>query len=196
MAIPSESRWTQLPLGELYHPLGSFLAGPFVIVRSLLLGQVHKLGPGSYNFKDFLTQMQQKPQSKRGLLSSGEMRFRGLIGVGAPVSSSKCPLWEGFCSLDRLRSRLLWAGLLPRLGQALLCLTGPSALTCNSALSPVAVRSSRRDKRGSPPGLRRNLEYIRSSKNVSSPPANQEMMTKKQQNASTELGLERSDRDK
>ncbi|XP_049989895.1 lymphocyte expansion molecule-like, partial [Alexandromys fortis] len=42
--------------------------------------QVHKLGPGSYNFKDFLTQMQQKPQSKRGLLSSGEMRFRGLIG--------------------------------------------------------------------------------------------------------------------
>lgn len=92
MAIPSESRWTQFPLGELHHPWGSFLAGPslvpFFIVRSLLLGQVHKLGPGSYNFKDFLTQMQQKPQSKRGLLSSGEMRFRGLIGVGAPVSSS------------------------------------------------------------------------------------------------------------
>ncbi|XP_021490939.1 ciliary microtubule-associated protein 2 [Meriones unguiculatus] len=42
--------------------------------------QVHKLGPGSYNFKDFLTQLQEKPQSKRGLLSSGEIRFRGLIG--------------------------------------------------------------------------------------------------------------------
>ncbi|ERE83034.1 lymphocyte expansion molecule [Cricetulus griseus] len=42
--------------------------------------QAHKLGPGSYEFKDFLTQLQQKPQSKRGLLSSGEVRFRGLIG--------------------------------------------------------------------------------------------------------------------
>ncbi|XP_059112005.1 lymphocyte expansion molecule [Peromyscus eremicus] len=42
--------------------------------------QVHKLGPGSYNFKDFLTQLQQRPQSRRGLLSSGETRFRGLIG--------------------------------------------------------------------------------------------------------------------
>ncbi|XP_051027976.1 lymphocyte expansion molecule [Acomys russatus] len=42
--------------------------------------QVHKLGPGSYNFKDFLTQLQEKPQSKRGLLSSGETRFRGFIG--------------------------------------------------------------------------------------------------------------------
>ncbi|XP_054576930.1 lymphocyte expansion molecule isoform X2 [Eptesicus fuscus] len=39
-----------------------------------------KLGPGSYNFKDFLEQLQRKPCSNRGLLSSGELRFRGLIG--------------------------------------------------------------------------------------------------------------------
>ncbi|EPY84591.1 hypothetical protein CB1_000466005 [Camelus ferus] len=42
--------------------------------------QKEKLGPGSYNFKDFLEQLQQKPGSTRGLLSSGEIRFRGLIG--------------------------------------------------------------------------------------------------------------------
>ncbi|XP_004438686.1 PREDICTED: uncharacterized protein C1orf177 homolog [Ceratotherium simum simum] len=42
--------------------------------------QNEKLGPGSYNFKDFLEQLQQKPCSTRGLLSSGEIRFRGLIG--------------------------------------------------------------------------------------------------------------------
>ncbi|XP_054390225.1 ciliary microtubule-associated protein 2 isoform X2 [Pongo abelii] len=39
-----------------------------------------KLGPGSYNLKDFLEQLQEKPCSTRGLLSSGEVRFRGLIG--------------------------------------------------------------------------------------------------------------------
>ncbi|XP_042525626.1 lymphocyte expansion molecule [Dipodomys spectabilis] len=39
-----------------------------------------KLGPGCYNFKDFLEELQQKPGSTRGLLSSGEIRFRGLIG--------------------------------------------------------------------------------------------------------------------
>lgn len=48
----------------------------------LLKGQKDKLGPGSYNFKGFLEQLQQKPCSNRGLLSSGEIRFRGLIGVG------------------------------------------------------------------------------------------------------------------
>ncbi|XP_007944142.2 lymphocyte expansion molecule [Orycteropus afer afer] len=42
--------------------------------------QKEKLGPGSYNFKDFLEQLQQKPGSTRGLLSSGEVRFRGLVG--------------------------------------------------------------------------------------------------------------------
>ncbi|KAL2772480.1 lymphocyte expansion molecule isoform 2, partial [Daubentonia madagascariensis] len=42
--------------------------------------QEQKLGPGSYNFKDFLEQLKQKPCSTRGLLSSGEIRFRGLIG--------------------------------------------------------------------------------------------------------------------
>ncbi|XP_008568368.1 PREDICTED: uncharacterized protein C1orf177 homolog [Galeopterus variegatus] len=42
--------------------------------------QEQKLGPGSYNFKDFLQLLQQKPCSTRGLLSSGEIRFRGLIG--------------------------------------------------------------------------------------------------------------------
>lgn len=47
-----------------------------------LLGQKEKLGPGSYNFKDFLEELQQKPRSTRGLLSSGEVRFRGFIGVG------------------------------------------------------------------------------------------------------------------
>ncbi|XP_059545422.1 ciliary microtubule-associated protein 2 isoform X3 [Myotis daubentonii] len=43
-------------------------------------GQKDKLGPGSYNFKDFLEQLRQKPCSNRGLLSSGELRFQGLIG--------------------------------------------------------------------------------------------------------------------
>ncbi|EHH14819.1 hypothetical protein EGK_00804 [Macaca mulatta] len=43
--------------------------------------QEQKLGPGSYNVKDFLEQLQEKPCSTRGLLSSGEVRFRGLIGT-------------------------------------------------------------------------------------------------------------------
>ncbi|XP_006879884.1 PREDICTED: uncharacterized protein C1orf177 homolog [Elephantulus edwardii] len=42
--------------------------------------QKEKLGPGSYNFKDFLELLKQKPSSTRGLLSSGEVRFRGVIG--------------------------------------------------------------------------------------------------------------------
>uniref|UniRef100_A0A673TCS6 Lymphocyte expansion molecule n=1 Tax=Suricata suricatta TaxID=37032 RepID=A0A673TCS6_SURSU len=42
--------------------------------------QKEKLGPGSYDLKDFLEQLQQKPCSTRGLLSSGETRFRELIG--------------------------------------------------------------------------------------------------------------------
>ncbi|XP_058511908.1 lymphocyte expansion molecule isoform X1 [Ochotona princeps] len=42
--------------------------------------QGQKLGPGSYNIKDFLQLLNQKPGSTRGLLSSGEKRFRGLIG--------------------------------------------------------------------------------------------------------------------
>ncbi|XP_032971345.1 lymphocyte expansion molecule [Rhinolophus ferrumequinum] len=49
------------------------------IVREKLL-QKENLGPGSYDFKDFLELLQQKPCSTRGLLSSGEVRFRGLIG--------------------------------------------------------------------------------------------------------------------
>lgn len=48
----------------------------------LLLGQKEKLGPGSYNLKDFLEELKEKPCSTRGLLSSGEVRFRGFIGVG------------------------------------------------------------------------------------------------------------------
>lgn len=77
------------------------------ILPSLLLGQVHKLGPGSYNFKDFLTQLQQRPQSRRGLLSSGETRFRGLIGVGAGVPRALCPWREECGSFDSLGSTLL-----------------------------------------------------------------------------------------
>lgn len=42
---------------------------------SLLLVQKEKLGPGSYELKDFLELLQQKPCSTRGLLSSGEIRF-------------------------------------------------------------------------------------------------------------------------
>ncbi|XP_012605138.1 ciliary microtubule-associated protein 2 [Microcebus murinus] len=42
--------------------------------------QEQKLGPGYYNFKDFLELLNEKPCSTRGLLSSGEVRFRGLIG--------------------------------------------------------------------------------------------------------------------
>lgn len=37
--------------------------------------QKEKLGPGSYELKDFLELLQQKPCSTRGLLSSGEIRF-------------------------------------------------------------------------------------------------------------------------
>lgn len=53
-----------------------------VTVCFLLSGQKEKLGPGSYNLKDFLEELQKRPCSTRGLLSSGETRFRGLIGVG------------------------------------------------------------------------------------------------------------------
>ncbi|XP_054994289.1 lymphocyte expansion molecule [Sorex araneus] len=42
--------------------------------------QKEKLGPGSYNFKDFLQELQERPGSLRGLLSSGEVRFRGFTG--------------------------------------------------------------------------------------------------------------------
>ncbi|KAF3819798.1 hypothetical protein GH733_015307 [Mirounga leonina] len=42
--------------------------------------QKEKLGPGSYNLKDFLELLKEKPCSTRGLLSSGEIRFRGPIG--------------------------------------------------------------------------------------------------------------------
>ncbi|KAK1340047.1 hypothetical protein QTO34_018611, partial [Cnephaeus nilssonii] len=62
---------------------GSFCVIPkfkVFTVSLFLKGQKDKLGPGSYNFKDFLEQLQQKPCSNRGLLSSGELRFRGLIG--------------------------------------------------------------------------------------------------------------------
>lgn len=92
-------------------PFGLFpgwtFPGSFFILCSFLLGQMHKLGPGSYNIKDFLTELQKKPQSKRGLLSSGETRFRGFIGVRDLVSSTLRPLWEGCCLLDSLRSTLL-----------------------------------------------------------------------------------------
>ncbi|XP_004468034.2 ciliary microtubule-associated protein 2 [Dasypus novemcinctus] len=62
------SRLTQLPHFQYQ-----------AIVREKRL-QKERLGPGYYNFKDFLEELQQKPRSTRGLLSSGETRFRGLIG--------------------------------------------------------------------------------------------------------------------
>lgn len=91
--------------------------------------QKEKLGPGSYNFKDFLEQLQQKPCSNRGLLSSGEVRFRGPIGVGAllkgvgalPPSALFEP--EAWVVLEVLLS----SPFLPRLGQALLQV--PTALS-------------------------------------------------------------------
>uniref|UniRef100_A0A8C6RDX2 Ciliary microtubule associated protein 2 n=1 Tax=Nannospalax galili TaxID=1026970 RepID=A0A8C6RDX2_NANGA len=55
---------------------GWIFSGSAFILCSLLLGQEHKLGPGSYNFKGFLTQLQQKPQSKRGLLCWGRSASR------------------------------------------------------------------------------------------------------------------------
>ncbi|XP_054428459.1 ciliary microtubule-associated protein 2 [Pteronotus mesoamericanus] len=66
------TRLTQLPHFQ-YQP----------IIRERRL-QKDKLGPGTYNFKDFLEQLQQKPCSTRGLLSSGEVRFRGHIGNSYP----------------------------------------------------------------------------------------------------------------
>ncbi|KFO20961.1 hypothetical protein H920_17754 [Fukomys damarensis] len=42
--------------------------------------QAQELGPGSYNIQGFLEELQWKPSSTRGLLSSGETRFSGLIG--------------------------------------------------------------------------------------------------------------------
>uniref|UniRef100_A0A8C5L0K1 Ciliary microtubule associated protein 2 n=1 Tax=Jaculus jaculus TaxID=51337 RepID=A0A8C5L0K1_JACJA len=53
---------------------------PHFRYQTIVKERKQHLGPGSYNFKDFLTQLQQKPQSRRGLLSSGEIRFRGPVG--------------------------------------------------------------------------------------------------------------------
>ncbi|KAM4805522.1 LOW QUALITY PROTEIN: ciliary microtubule-associated protein 2 [Urocitellus parryii] len=69
------------------------------VVRERKL-QEQKLGPGSYNFKDFLQQLQQKPGSKRGLLSSGEIRFRGLIGI-VGTAEAKAPGASTLGKLDQ-----------------------------------------------------------------------------------------------
>ncbi|XP_049630905.1 lymphocyte expansion molecule [Suncus etruscus] len=42
--------------------------------------QKDKLGPGSYEFRDFLQERQLRPSSRRGLLSAGEVRFQEFIG--------------------------------------------------------------------------------------------------------------------
>ncbi|XP_006839935.1 PREDICTED: uncharacterized protein C1orf177 homolog [Chrysochloris asiatica] len=63
--------------------------------------QEEKLGPGSYNFKDFLEQLQQKPSSTRGLLSSGEIRFRGLIGNYYPGPGNYGEKGNPFTKLEK-----------------------------------------------------------------------------------------------
>ena len=110
----------------------------------LLLGQKEKLGPGSYNLKDFLEQLQQKPCSTRGLLSSGETRFRGLVGVGVlgywgralPPSA----LAAEHVAWMVLEAPLLYR-LLARLGQALLGVPQTPLLSATTASSPGAVIS-------------------------------------------------------
>ncbi|XP_011238831.1 ciliary microtubule-associated protein 2 isoform X3 [Mus musculus] len=75
--------------------------------------QVHKRGPGSYNIKDFITELQKKPQSKRGLLSSGETRFRGFIGAPSHSSSdlrTSCHLTPT-CGMGPTICRALGRGL-------------------------------------------------------------------------------------
>lgn len=69
--------------------------------------QKEKLGPGSYNFKDFIEQLQQKPCSTRGLLSSGEIRFRGFIGVGVVRDGTGACLGGAWSSVGSLAAPLL-----------------------------------------------------------------------------------------
>ncbi|NIG60519.1 hypothetical protein BU61_4319 [Pontoporia blainvillei] len=84
-AILKEKRQQVRPLGP--HPALPRVPGP--PARSCLppgwpavssQAQKEELGPGSYNSKDFLEELQEKPGSTRGLLSSGEVRFQGLFG--------------------------------------------------------------------------------------------------------------------
>lgn len=90
----------------------------------LLLGQKEKLGPGSYNLKDFLEELKEKPCSTRGLLSSGEVRFRGFIGVGVLIywggSAPYAPFHLQSTQPGWCWTHPSWCHVLPRLGQALL----------------------------------------------------------------------------
>lgn len=98
----------------------------------LLLGQKEKLGPGSYNLKDFLEELKEKPCSTRGLLSSGEVRFRGFIGVGVlSTGEGPPPLHHAPFHLQSMQPGWCWTHpsschVLPRLGQALLWVSQPA----------------------------------------------------------------------
>lgn len=131
----------------------SFLCGHSLVYGfppcSLLWGQEQRLGPGSYHFKDFLQQLQQKPGSKRGLLSSGEVRFRGLIGVSV-LGSSGLSAEESFHPMLPVAELAAWVVLecpslyllLPRLGQTLPWVSTVPLLPCASVFSPLAVMIS------------------------------------------------------
>lgn len=110
-------------------------------------GQKDKLGPGSYNFKDFLEELRQKPCSNRGLLSSGELRFQGLIGVGVLLEGRGAlppsALFRAWCPVV-LEAPLL-SHFLPRRGPAhlwdptVLSFPGPQPQAHWLVCSPVSV---------------------------------------------------------
>ncbi|XP_066232484.1 ciliary microtubule-associated protein 2 [Saccopteryx leptura] len=82
--------------------------------------QKEKLGPGSYNLKDFLEELHQKPCSTRGLLSSGEVRFRGLIGNYYPGPGNYGEKGNPYTKLEEMAwSRSHSEGLMCRMSSRL-----------------------------------------------------------------------------
>lgn len=115
---------------------------PVFISCSLLLGQEQKLGPGCYNFKDFLQQLQQKPGSTRGLLSSGEARFRGFIGVGVLICEGGSLPSSALCG-QSIQPDARNAFLVPASSPGVVLRT--CLLSCVSALSSLVIVDSSRD---------------------------------------------------
>lgn len=55
---------------------------PYLHVFFLLFSKKENLGPGTYEYKDFLELQEGRPHSTRGIINTGEMRFKGRIRVG------------------------------------------------------------------------------------------------------------------
>ena len=71
-------------------------------MQARIVLQKRKLGPGSYNIKDFLQLLGQKPSSVRGICDGRAGRFAREKTVSLPVS-------ELFCLLAQT-SILVWQG--------------------------------------------------------------------------------------